>query len=514
MSEVVKQTSEKCACHLKFPDGTRVAMKDSRARSDIAEMKAKLETIEEELQSSAEALAMAREELEDLIEQSGDNSNIIKRLENVEDLLELAEESQEIIDKISELDGKYVERVNNTSGVRIYANKNGEETGIGVTGKTPKAGTLPLRETNGHIYVPTNATEDGQAVSYKQFLEVINGTSQVLQAMAGQYSDMVNRVATLEASSGNLDQVVNRSDLDILSADITLLGDRVTLTETNILAYKNGLESLKTSVNTSISEQNTKISNALTSVSTMEGLWSQLGSALGDVQSQVETNKSNIETNGENILALASRVSDLEDIEGSGETSKSVKSLELQVAEDGTNIDDYKTAGLYYFSGSKSYVGTDQLPNLPDRDNEHTYDDSVNGWLEVFTHGNYVRQIFHRHGSVRNDNCHHTFVRNYCWDNTTDRNYTWSEWKRYISAEEVESIESRLEANETNIGTLLAESEWMGEKLEEIENNGISSTDLYLHSVNIRLISQNNQLKGYLMFSIWFYCFFININSI
>ena len=107
--------------------------------------------------------------------------------------------------------------------------------------------------------------------------------------------------------------------------------------------------------------------------------------------------------------------------------------LAQKVAADGTDINDYKTAGLYYFSGSYTYS------NLPDQGNDYTYDDSSNGWLEVFTRGDYVKQVFHRHGSVINDNCHHTFVRNYCvYDTTADTKvWKWSEWKRFATVDDL-----------------------------------------------------------------------------
>lgn len=100
--------------------------------------------------------------------------------------------------------------------------------------------------------------------------------------------------------------------------------------------------------------------------------------------------------------------------------------LVQQTAATGTNLNEYKIAGLYYFSGESEYF------NLPTG--------VVNGWLEVFTRGNnYIKQIFHRHGSVTNDNCHQTFVRNYCASKNSSTGYAWSDWKCFATLEELET---------------------------------------------------------------------------
>ena len=140
-----------------------------------------------------------------------------------------------------------------------------------------------------------------------------------------------------------------------------------------------------------------------------------------------------------------------------------------KTAEDGTNIDDYKQAGLYYFSGSYTYS------NLPDQGNDYTYDDSVNGWLQVLTRGEntsgkeyFVKQIFHRHGSVTNDNCHHTFVRNYCVykDKATgNETYQWSKWRRFLTAEEIEDGTITPPSGETSYAT----ESYVDGKMAELE---------------------------------------------
>ena len=144
---------------------------------------------------------------------------------------------------------------------------------------------------------------------------------------------------------------------------------------------------------------------------------------------------------------------------GGGATAEPPYALKQQLAANNTDIDDYKTAGLYYFSGQYTYS------NLPDQTNSITSDDSSNGWLEVFTRGEstegndyYVKQIFHRHGTVGKDNCHHTFVRNYCWDNTTNKNFMWSPWKRFATVDEVGSSASPIAPVPISLGQIFGES--------------------------------------------------------
>ena len=75
----------------------------------------------------------------------------------------------------------------------------------------------------------------------------------------------------------------------------------------------------------------------------------------------------------------------------------------------GGNLNNYTTAGLYYFSA-------DYTPsNIPA---------GVNGLLEVKQmKPNFVKQIWHRHGTV-NNNDYETYIRSYVEG-------TWSVWRRY-----------------------------------------------------------------------------------
>lgn len=107
--------------------------------------------------------------------------------------------------------------------------------------------------------------------------------------------------------------------------------------------------------------------------------------------------------------------------------------LTQQTAETGTDLDECKTAGLYYFSGDASKYTYYNLPT-----------GVRNGWLEVFTQNNYVKQIFHRHGSVKPDNCHQTFVRNYCvYDTGAEvKEWQWSSWKQFATVDDIGDVDT------------------------------------------------------------------------
>ncbi len=84
------------------------------------------------------------------------------------------------------------------------------------------------------------------------------------------------------------------------------------------------------------------------------------------------------------------------------------------------NLNNYKTAGVYYFSSS--YTPT----NIPE---------GVNGWLMVLTYGSTaIKQLWFRHGTV-DTNDFHIFVRTYA-------SSTWSEWRRIITNGSSPSFES------------------------------------------------------------------------
>lgn len=72
-----------------------------------------------------------------------------------------------------------------------------------------------------------------------------------------------------------------------------------------------------------------------------------------------------------------------------------------------TDLNDYRTTGIYYFS--QTYAPT----NIPV---------GVNGWLQVMTDGNTVKQIWYRYGSA--DNHHNTFVRTFTGS-------AWQDWYQY-----------------------------------------------------------------------------------
>lgn len=82
------------------------------------------------------------------------------------------------------------------------------------------------------------------------------------------------------------------------------------------------------------------------------------------------------------------------------------------IKEKGTNLNDYKEDGKYYFG--VSYTPT----NIPT---------GMNGWLEVITEDKkeYVKQIWYRHGTA-NNNDYETYVRTYTSE-------TWSDWKQYAT---------------------------------------------------------------------------------
>lgn len=72
-----------------------------------------------------------------------------------------------------------------------------------------------------------------------------------------------------------------------------------------------------------------------------------------------------------------------------------------------TNLDDYRTTGIYYFSQSYAPI------NIPV---------GVNGWLHVTSDGHTVKQIWYRYGS--GDNHHNTFVRTFTGS-------SWQDWYQY-----------------------------------------------------------------------------------
>ena len=94
----------------------------------------------------------------------------------------------------------------------------------------------------------------------------------------------------------------------------------------------------------------------------------------------------------------------------------------INITSTGTNLNDYKTEGTYYFS--PSYTPT----NIPV---------GVNGWLKVIP-GNdgtaIVKQIWYRHGTP-NSNDYETYVR-------TFSSNTWGSWKMFGMQSSIDSLDN------------------------------------------------------------------------
>ena len=86
------------------------------------------------------------------------------------------------------------------------------------------------------------------------------------------------------------------------------------------------------------------------------------------------------------------------------------------VATAGEDLDDYINEGIYYFDAG--YTPT----NIPT---------GVNGWLVVFANGNFIKQVWFRHGSIAGNNDFETFVR------TRVDSSNWSDWRRFIVEDEL-----------------------------------------------------------------------------
>ena len=76
-----------------------------------------------------------------------------------------------------------------------------------------------------------------------------------------------------------------------------------------------------------------------------------------------------------------------------------------------TDLNNYTTTGIYYFS--QSYTPT----NIPD---------GVNGWLVVYASGDFIKQLWYRHGTA-DSNDYHTWVR------TRTSSSVWSSWSSYMT---------------------------------------------------------------------------------
>lgn len=282
-------TNEKCFCHVTV-NGEKIAVKDKSARERLTKIEDDLLSLNEELEAAAETLALAREELELLIEKAEDKTEIIKRIEELTPIIEAAEESAEIQEavkdieeQINNIEKNFVKKVSKTGGF-LYGAKDGVEVTYNVGVVTPAADSVVVRDSTGAISIAT-ATKDYHAVTFKQFDDKIKSLSKVISTNANHivnllsdvkalkevdsnYSasitSLIGRVATLEASTGNIDQVVSKDDLTVLEGKIT-------------------------SNETAIKELDTRI-NSIEVIDTTQ-----------------------IATNEENIKALAERVSDIED---------------------------------------------------------------------------------------------------------------------------------------------------------------------------------------------------------
>lgn len=105
--------------------------------------------------------------------------------------------------------------------------------------------------------------------------------------------------------------------------------------------------------------------------------------------------------------------------EEKGVTTSEQDSLSaMSVLASGTNLNSFRKAGTYYFSGS--YTPS----NIPT---------GVNGILQVITNNErtLVKQIWFRHGTI-NSNDTQTWIRTYAPTNTETNTYGWSNWQQLI----------------------------------------------------------------------------------
>ena len=85
----------------------------------------------------------------------------------------------------------------------------------------------------------------------------------------------------------------------------------------------------------------------------------------------------------------------------------------ISITTAGTDLNDYKTSGIYYF-------GSDHKPS-------NTPGELVNGWLIVIRYSeNTIKQIILRVGTA-NSNDFNTYVRTFLQGNT------WSDWKKFVT---------------------------------------------------------------------------------
>lgn len=107
----------------------------------------------------------------------------------------------------------------------------------------------------------------------------------------------------------------------------------------------------------------------------------------------------------------------------------------VRVTTAGTDLDDYTTTGLYYFS------------------NKHTPTNApagVNGWLMVLQgdQGTVAKQIWYRHGTA-NSNDSQTFVRTQTSLNSTN----WSSWKRFYTDDMITASTTDITAGTSSLAT-------------------------------------------------------------
>lgn len=88
------------------------------------------------------------------------------------------------------------------------------------------------------------------------------------------------------------------------------------------------------------------------------------------------------------------------------------------------DLNDYTTEGRYYFASAPT--------NIPV---------GVNGFLEVLKAGEYVKQIWYRHGTP-NSNDFETYVRTYSSN-------TWSNWNKFVVQSHIDNYSN----TETQVGT-------------------------------------------------------------
>lgn len=94
-----------------------------------------------------------------------------------------------------------------------------------------------------------------------------------------------------------------------------------------------------------------------------------------------------------------------------------------------TNLDDYKTEGVWFFASAYKPVGVPL--------------GVVNGWLIVKPgfNGNFVKQIWLRAGT-RNHNDHQAYVRTYLYEK--DAQVQWSEWRKFVTDLDLATIEKEI----------------------------------------------------------------------